>query len=74
MVKIPGAVDFHFNFGMPPTMAFACMAETMLLALEGRYENFTLGRDIPVEKVKEIERLAEKHGFGVAISDAPATG
>jgi fatty aldehyde-generating acyl-ACP reductase len=44
-------------------MAFACMAEAMILALEGRYESFTLGRDIAVDQVLEIEALGNKHGF-----------
>lgn len=63
MVQVPGEVDFGFNFGFPPRMAYACMAETIVLALEGRYESYTLGREITVEQVTEIARLAEKHGF-----------
>jgi predicted amino acid dehydrogenase len=63
MVEVPGSVDFHFDFGFPPGMAYACMAETMILALEGRYESFTLGKQIEVEKVHEITQLATKHGF-----------
>ena len=63
MVAVPGAVDFHFNFGFPPGMAYACMAETMTLALEGRFESYTLGKQITTEQVEEIARLASKHGF-----------
>ena len=64
MVQVPGPeLDFGFNFGFPPKMAFACMAEVMILALEGRYESFTLGRDISIEQVEEIEALGAKHGF-----------
>jgi predicted amino acid dehydrogenase len=63
MVAVPGPVDFHFNFGFPPGMAYACMAETMVLALEGRFESYTLGKQISVEQVEEIARLASKHGF-----------
>jgi predicted amino acid dehydrogenase len=63
MVKVPGPVDFGFNFGMPPGMAFACMAETMILALEGKYENYTLGRNISPQQVAEIDRMGSKHGF-----------
>ena len=44
MVEVPGPVDYHFNFGFPPGKAYACMAETMVLAMEGRYEDYTLGR------------------------------
>jgi len=63
MVEAPGPVDFGFNFGFPPRMAYACMAETMILALEGRYECFTLGKEIKLDRVKEITTLAERHGF-----------
>lgn len=66
VVAIPGDVDFHFNFGFPPRTAYACMAETMLLALEGRYESFSLGKDLELARVREIARLAEKHGFTLA--------
>ncbi|MCR4406881.1 MAG: shikimate dehydrogenase [Anaerolineae bacterium] len=66
MVDVPGDVDFGFDFGFPPKTAYACMAETMILALEGRYESYTLGREITIEQVTEIERLAEKHGFRLA--------
>lgn len=63
MVVVPGDVDFGFDFGFPPGMAYACMAETMILALEGRYECYTLGRDVQLERVDEIARLGKKHGF-----------
>ncbi|MCL4499755.1 MAG: polysaccharide biosynthesis protein [Chloroflexi bacterium] len=66
VVQVPGDVDFHFNFGLPAGMALACMAETMLLALEKRYECYTLGKEISVEKIREMEALAVKHGFSLA--------
>ena len=63
MVDVPGPVDFHFNFGFPPGKAYACMAETIALALEGRFEDYTLGKHITRERVDEIGSLAKKHGF-----------
>jgi fatty aldehyde-generating acyl-ACP reductase len=67
MVQVPGAnANFNFDFGFPPRMAFACMVETIALAMEGRYENFTLGRDIEPEKVREINAICAKHGFKLA--------
>jgi len=66
VVSVPGDVDFRFNFGFPPKTAYACMSETMMLALEGRKENFTLGKDVSVEQVEETWRLAKKHGFELA--------
>ncbi len=66
MVDVPGPVDFHFNFGFPPGKAYACMAETMALALEGRFEDYTLGKQISRPRVDEITAIATKHGFCVS--------
>ncbi len=63
MVEVPGPVDFHFDFGFPPKKSYACMAETMALALEGRYEDYTTGKDISVERALEIQEIASRHGF-----------
>jgi fatty aldehyde-generating acyl-ACP reductase len=63
MVDVPGPVDFHFDFGFPPGKAYACMAETIVLALEGRFEDYTLGKEISRQRVEEIAALAAKHGF-----------
>jgi len=63
MVDVPGAVNFNFNFGFPEGKAYACMAETIALALEGRFEDYTVGKDITLERVKDITAMAERHGF-----------
>ncbi len=63
MVRVPGAVDFGFNFGFPPKMAYACMAETMALTLDQRYESYTLGKDISLSQVTTIDKIATRHGF-----------
>lgn len=66
IVEVPGDVKFNFDFGFPRQMAYACMAETMILALEGRYESFTLGRHITVRQIEIISELGRKHGFKLA--------
>lgn len=63
MVEVPGPVNFGFNFGFPPKMAYACMAETIALSLEGRFESFTLGKIIQLSQVHTIDRIADRHGF-----------
>lgn len=63
MVEVPGHVNFHFDFGFPPGHAYACMAETMALALEGRFEDYTLGKEISAARVAEISGIARRHGF-----------
>ncbi len=66
VVRVPGDVDFGMSFGVPPGTCMACMAETMILAMEERYESYTLGRDLTVKQVDEIDGLAKKHGFDLA--------
>lgn len=63
VVSVPGDVEFGIPFGFPPKTAYACMSETMMLALEGKIENFTLGKEVSIPQVEETIRLAEKHGF-----------
>jgi len=63
MVEVPGDANFHFNFGFPHKMAYACMAETMALTLDRRFESFTLGKEITLSQVKTIDTIAQKHGF-----------
>jgi predicted amino acid dehydrogenase len=63
MVEVPGPVDFHFNFGFPPGKAFACMAETMALALEQRYEDYSIGKSLTVEHAVTNGEICTRHGF-----------
>lgn len=63
MVEVPGQVNFNFDFGFPPGKAYACMAETMALTLEGRLEDYTLGKKITRRRVDEISAIARRHGF-----------
>ncbi|MCP5207289.1 MAG: dehydrogenase [Hahellaceae bacterium] len=64
-IELPGDVKMK-NIGLPQNIAYACLAETIVLALEGRFENFTLGRNIEWEKVREIYKLGLKHGMKLA--------
>src|SRR5215471_3411429 len=73
VVQVPGAMEClqigtnkPFNFGFPPKTAYACMSETMALALEGRYESFTLGKEVHVKQVDEITEICTRHGFRLA--------
>ncbi len=63
IVDVPGPVNFNFDFGFPPGKAYACMAETIALALEGRFEDYTIGKNISLQRVEEISKIAQKHGF-----------
>jgi hypothetical protein len=54
------------NIGLPRNVAYACLAETIVLALDGRFENFTVGRSIEWEKVRDIYKMGLRHGMKLA--------
>jgi hypothetical protein len=62
-ILLPGEPDFGFDIGLPPGVAYACLAEAAVLAMEERFENFTLGRNLEMDKVKEMYRLFKKHSL-----------
>lgn len=65
-IELPTKVKGMKSIGLPPNVIYACLAETIVLALEGRFEVFTIGRDTEWPKVKEIYRLGLKHGMKLA--------
>ena len=65
-IELPTKVRGMKSIGLPPNVIYACLAETIVLALEGRFEVFTVGRDTEWEKVKEIYRLGLRHGMKLA--------
>lgn len=65
-VVLPGPVELSCDIGLPGNTVYACLAETALLTLEKRYEPFTMGRDIEWDKVKQIYKMAQKHGVQLA--------
>jgi predicted amino acid dehydrogenase len=66
VVEVPGRPDMGVDFRFPKGLVYACMAETMILALEDRPECFTIGKDVTLAQVEEISALAKKHGFKLA--------
>lgn len=73
VVKVPGEMictrvdrKAPFSFGFPPGTAYACMSETMALALDGRLESFTLGKEVSTSQVTEISEICRRHGFRLA--------
>lgn len=65
-VTLPGNPDIKFDMGLEGNAVYACLAETALLALEGRFESFTLSRKISYQKVLEIDQMAHRHGVRLA--------
>jgi predicted amino acid dehydrogenase len=70
-IELPGKVKLNCDIGLEASVVYACLAETALLALEGRLESFTLSRNINYRKVIEIYKMAKKHGARLATIRSP---
>lgn len=66
VVEVWNRPDLGWNFGFERGLCYACMAETMLLALEGHWQHTSLGSAISLETLALARSLAAKHGFRVA--------
>lgn len=75
MISLPAATGegwrtfwstvYNLVVGQVDSRVFACLAEPMVLCLEGRAESFSLGRNIDPDRVALIGEMATRHGFGV---------
>lgn len=66
IIAMPSAPDLGWNFGFEKGTGFACMSETIMLALEQRYEHASLGADLNLEQLEMMRQLAKKQGFTLA--------
>ena len=65
-IRLPAGAELNYDIGLPPQTIYACLAETLLLALDRRFDHYTIGREIDPAKVKEIQAIGDKHGFELA--------
>ncbi|MGE5541917.1 MAG: aminotransferase class III-fold pyridoxal phosphate-dependent enzyme [Bacillota bacterium] len=66
VVAVPGLPSLGWDFGFEKGLAYACMAETMMLALAHRYEHMSIGADLNLEGIAYVRGLAAEHGFHIA--------
>ncbi len=66
LVRVPGEVNFGFNYGPPPDLTYGCIAETMALTFAGNFVDYSIGKNITLEQVQAIDALAAKQGFELA--------
>jgi predicted amino acid dehydrogenase len=65
VVRLPHDADFSIGgIPLPRGHVFACMAETLLMGLEGTWKATSVG-PVTVESVHHAMAMAEKHGFTV---------
>jgi len=67
LVRPPSEVDLGAFQTLPMDICWGCLGETMLLALSGRTEDFSIGAELDLGDADLVAMLADRHGF------APAT-
>ncbi|MCX4904256.1 aminotransferase class III-fold pyridoxal phosphate-dependent enzyme [Streptomyces sp. NBC_00878] len=63
---VSGSADVVIGDGALPSptqQLNGCLAETLVLALEGHARSFSLGRELALDRVRTIGALAARHGF-----------
>lgn len=64
LVSVPG-LHLSTDIDLPPGCVYACLAETMLLALDGHQGHFSVGTATPAQ-ARHVAALAERYGFAPA--------
>jgi acetylornithine/succinyldiaminopimelate/putrescine aminotransferase/predicted amino acid dehydrogenase/acyl carrier protein len=71
-VRLPADVDLDLVAGhLPPGHVYACMAETMLLGLDGATRHGSFG-PVRHDDVVNVAAMAERHGFRLGLADDTA--
>ena len=63
ILRVPGRPDLGWRFGLERGQAFACMCETMLMAMEPEQLRNCAGPTINLNNIGLLNRLGEHHGF-----------
>ena len=67
LVQLPHPVNFGGEFQiLPEGTTLGCLAETILLALEGDFSDHSIGQRLDVAEAEYLACLASKHGFVAA--------
>ena len=66
VIAFPGRPQLGLAMKMPQGVAFACMAETVMLALRKRYENTSVGATPSHQEVSMLRQIAAETGFRLA--------
>lgn len=69
LVRLPGDPDFRFLGGKERGVIVACIAETILLALEHQPAFDGLCGSLQIPTILELERLGQRHGFEIVLED-----
>ncbi|HZK43479.1 MAG TPA: aminotransferase class III-fold pyridoxal phosphate-dependent enzyme [Syntrophomonadaceae bacterium] len=66
LVQYPDNISFGPNLGYRDGVSLACLSETVLLALEGDYQDYSIGAKLSLETIEYLRDIGDKHGFSLA--------
>ncbi|MFY0566588.1 aminotransferase class III-fold pyridoxal phosphate-dependent enzyme [Archangium lansingense] len=66
VVAVPGLPDLGWHFGFEQGLAYACMSETMILALEHHYQDTSIGSDLNLPTILHLRETGAVLGFQLA--------
>jgi acetylornithine/succinyldiaminopimelate/putrescine aminotransferase/predicted amino acid dehydrogenase len=69
LVVAPEGQELGLHLGLPQGLVYGCVAETMVMSLEKRYQHGSIGTDLDPLQILKLEEQACLHGF----SPAPLT-
>jgi acetylornithine/succinyldiaminopimelate/putrescine aminotransferase/acyl-CoA synthetase (AMP-forming)/AMP-acid ligase II/predicted amino acid dehydrogenase/acyl carrier protein len=67
VVRLPQESPLGFSTFLPPGHAYACMAETIMMAMDHRYHDASLGFDLSLPWISELEQLGRELDFEVVL-------
>lgn len=65
LIETRSNIKLGIDIGLPPNVIYACMAETILLALESEFQNFSIGAELSPIKINQIWKAAKKHNMNL---------
>lgn len=72
VVELPGDVSFHVDLGYGCRLVPACLAEAILIALDGSYDRCTVGMAARAENIRYFVERGHVHGFRVVTAGTGA--
>jgi predicted amino acid dehydrogenase len=70
LISLPLNASLGAELDLPQHTICPVLAETMLLALEENFANFSLGESVNPDKLDYIANVASRHGFEVSVPGA----
>jgi predicted amino acid dehydrogenase len=69
IIKLPLAQKLNASISDNDSLICSYMAETILLTLEDKFVNYSLGEQVNLDKLEDIADIAVRHGFEISVPE-----